>query len=112
MLIYWVVLFLGGLARMLICPARYHRGSACPASPQRREPHDQQNPVPGRLQRRGAVQPLPPIPADRHRCHYVKAKVTVRRRTDGSLAIFHGPRKLADYEPTGQIRTADLKAVA
>ena len=52
------------------------------------------------------------IPADRHRCHYVKAKVTVRRRTDGSLAIFHGPRKLADYEPTGQIRTADLKAVA
>ena len=52
------------------------------------------------------------IPADRHRCHYVKAKVTVRRRTDGSLAIFHGPRKLADYEPTGQVRTADLKAVA
>ena len=52
------------------------------------------------------------IPADRHRCHYVKTKVTVRRRTDGSLAIFHGPRKLADYEPTGQIRTCHLKAVA
>ena len=28
------------------------------------------------------------IPADRHRCHYVKTKVTVRRRTDGSLAFF------------------------
>ena len=52
------------------------------------------------------------IPADRHRCHYVKAKVTVRHRTDGSLAIFHGPRKLADYEPTGHLRACNLKAVA
>ena len=52
------------------------------------------------------------IPADRHRCHYVKAKVAVLRRTDGSLAIFHGPRKLAEYEPTGQLRPPELKAVA
>jgi hypothetical protein len=52
------------------------------------------------------------IPADRHRCHYVKAKVSVLRRMDGTLAIFHGPRKLADYEPKGQLRSANLKAVA
>lgn len=52
------------------------------------------------------------IPADRHRCHYVKAKVAVLRRIDGSLAIFHGPRQLADYEPDGRLRTHELKAVA
>ncbi len=27
------------------------------------------------------------IPADRHRCYYVKGKVAVLRRTDGTLAI-------------------------
>ena len=52
------------------------------------------------------------IPADRHRCHYVKAKVSVLRRTDGSLAIFHGPRKLAEYEPNGQPKPQNLKEVA
>lgn len=41
------------------------------------------------------------IPADKHRCHYVKAKVRVHRHTDGSLALFHGPRKLADYDARG-----------
>ncbi len=43
------------------------------------------------------------IPADRHRCHYVKARVKVIRRIDGTLAVFHGPRKLADYGEDGQI---------
>lgn len=52
------------------------------------------------------------IPADRHRCHYVKVKVGVLRHTDGTLAICHGPRKLADYDSTGQLRSPDLKAVA
>lgn len=52
------------------------------------------------------------IPADRHRCHYVKARVAVRRRIDGSLAIFHGPRKLAEYEPDGRLRSPEWKAVA
>ena len=37
------------------------------------------------------------IPADKYRCNYVKVKVQVHRYTNGSLAIFHGPRKLADY---------------
>lgn len=52
------------------------------------------------------------IPADRHRCHYVKAKVAVLRRIEGTLAIFHGPRKLADYESDGRLRSPEMKAVA
>lgn len=42
------------------------------------------------------------IPADRHRCHYVKAKVTVHRYRNGQLGIFHGPRKLAHYAADGR----------
>jgi hypothetical protein len=42
------------------------------------------------------------IPADRHRCHYVKAKVQVHRTPDGRLSVYHGPRKLADYTPEGK----------
>lgn len=44
------------------------------------------------------------IPPDQYRCHYVRAKVNVHRYVDGSLAIFHGPRKLADYDQNGQLR--------
>ena len=43
------------------------------------------------------------IPADQYRCHYVKAKVRVHKYTDGSLAIFNGPRKLADYDNAGKL---------
>jgi hypothetical protein len=32
------------------------------------------------------------IPVNRHRCHYVKAKVQVHRTPDGRLSVFHGPR--------------------
>lgn len=42
------------------------------------------------------------IPADRHRCHYVKAKVRVHRYQNGRLGVFHGPRKLADYDASGK----------
>ena len=42
------------------------------------------------------------IPADQHRCHYVKAKVTVLRYPDEKLAILHGPRKIANYDKAGQ----------
>ncbi len=42
------------------------------------------------------------IPADRHRCHYVKARVRVLRYTDGSLSIHHGSRELARYDAQGQ----------
>jgi len=44
------------------------------------------------------------IPPDQYRCHYVRAKVNIHRYTDGSLAIFHGPRKLADYHQNGQLK--------
>jgi hypothetical protein len=53
-----------------------------------------------------------PIPADRHRCHYVKAKVRVPCYLDGRLAIFHGPRKLADYDKEGQRITPSLTKAA
>lgn len=44
------------------------------------------------------------IPQDQHRCNYVNAKVRVHRYPDRSLAIFHGPRKLAAYYSDGQIK--------
>ena len=37
------------------------------------------------------------IPGDAFRNHYVKTRVRVHRYIDGSLAIFHGPRKLAEF---------------
>jgi len=41
---------------------------------------------------------LPPSPA---RAHYVKANVKVREYPDGTLAVFHGPRRLARYSALG-----------
>jgi hypothetical protein len=52
------------------------------------------------------------IPADRHRCHYVKAKVRVHRYADGGLAVFHGPRRVADYNAQGQLTEQDYKTAA
>src|SRR3990167_966894 len=52
------------------------------------------------------------IPADRHRCHYVKAKVRVHRYTNGELALCHGPRRLARYSAEGRLIDAERKAVA
>ena len=44
------------------------------------------------------------IPANQYRCcHYVGVRVCVHRYLDGSLAIFHGPRKLADYDHQGKL---------
>jgi len=51
------------------------------------------------------------IPADKHRCHYVKAKVRVHRYEDDSMAVFHGPRRLADYDKDGK-PVRDEKAMA
>ena len=42
------------------------------------------------------------IPADQHRCHYVKATVRVHRYLDDTLALFHGPRLLARYNALGK----------
>ena len=42
------------------------------------------------------------IPKDEYRCNYIKANVRVHRYLDGTLAIFHGPRKLAIYDKQGK----------
>jgi len=49
------------------------------------------------------------IPRGEHRCHYVKAKVRVRRYLDGSLGVFHGPRQLAGYDGEGRPRKTRKK---
>lgn len=43
------------------------------------------------------------IPAQQHRCHFVKAKVRVHEYPDQSLAIFHGPRCLARYTQNAEL---------
>ena len=42
------------------------------------------------------------IPPDRHRHHYVKARVRVHEYPHGALALFHGPRCLARYSADGE----------
>lgn len=42
------------------------------------------------------------IPKNEYRCNYIKAKIRVHRYFDGTLSIFHGPRKLAEYDNKGQ----------
>ena len=51
------------------------------------------------------------IPAQRHRCHFVKLQVRVHRYLDDTLAIFHGPRCLARYSSVGQL-IEELKRAA
>jgi len=52
------------------------------------------------------------IPADRHRYHYVKAKVRVHRYADQRLAIFHGPRRLASYQANGHPEATESLKIA
>ena len=52
------------------------------------------------------------IPEDRHRHHYVKAKVRVHEYTDGHLAVFHGPRRLAAYGADGAFKEKAKRQVA
>lgn len=54
------------------------------------------------------------IPPDRHRHHYVKAKVRVHEYPDGRLAVFHGPRCLARYRADGRLigETENAKTAA
>ncbi len=44
------------------------------------------------------------IPANQYRCHYVRVKVRIHLYMDSSLAVFHGPRKLADYDAQGKLK--------
>lgn len=50
------------------------------------------------------------IPPDKYRFHYVKVKVRVHRYPNGTLAIFHGHRKLASYNSQGKEVNANKKA--
>src|SRR5215208_3739616 len=43
------------------------------------------------------------IPEQRHSRHFVKANVRVHEDPEGRLAIFHGPRRLAEYEADGTL---------
>jgi transposase len=43
------------------------------------------------------------IPQDPHRFHYVKVTVRVHEYSDGTLAVFHGPRCLARYHADGRL---------
>ena len=52
------------------------------------------------------------IPADRHRCHYVKARVRVNRYANGAIALFHGPRGLAYFTPEGKPITEIMQKAA
>lgn len=45
------------------------------------------------------------LPPDSQSAHYIKATVRVHEYPDGSLAVFHGPRKLASYDGNGQAMT-------
>jgi transposase len=52
------------------------------------------------------------IPASSTRAHYVKTQVRVHRYVDGTLALFHGPRKLAAYDAEGNPYLQELKQAA
>jgi transposase len=41
------------------------------------------------------------LPESKARAHYVKARVKVREYPDGTLAVFHGPRRIAAYTAQG-----------
>ncbi len=51
---------------------------------------------------------IPPSPL---RPHFVRATVRVHEYPDGRLAVFHGPHRLADYDPRGSLRD-DAKLAA
>ena len=49
------------------------------------------------------------LPASKARAHYVKARVKVREYPDGTLAVFHGPRRIAGYTAQG-VEIAEVPA--
>ena len=44
------------------------------------------------------------IPKTPYHCHYAKTKVHIHRYANGDLALFHGPRRLANYEANGRLK--------
>ena len=57
---------------------------------------------------RGRNLQIPPSPL---RPHFVRATVRIHEYPDGRLAVFHGPHRLADYDPQGNLRD-DAKLAA
>ena len=57
---------------------------------------------------RGLTLQIPPSPL---RSRFVRATVRVHKYPDGRLAIFHGPHRLADYDPQGNL-CDDVKLAA
>ena len=49
---------------------------------------------------RGLSLQIPPSPL---RAHFVRATVRVHQYPDDRLAVFHGPHRLADYDPQGNL---------
>ena len=43
------------------------------------------------------------IPEQRHRHHFVKVTIQVHEYPDGTIALFHGPRRLAGYTADGAL---------
>ena len=52
------------------------------------------------------------IPKSSARAHYVKTNVYVHQYVDATMALFHGPRKLADFDPQGKPIKQELKKAA
>jgi hypothetical protein len=62
----------------------------------------------------GAYSPEAPGRSERmfRSCHDVKVHHLVLRRCDGTLALMHGPRKLAEYDAAAQLLSANHRAAA
>lgn len=52
------------------------------------------------------------LPPDQYRCNYIRATVKVHRHIDGSLSIFHGPRRLARYDQQGRLQDETKETAA
>jgi hypothetical protein len=52
------------------------------------------------------------IPSSHERAHYVKTCVRVHRYVDATMALFHGPRRLAVYDTQGQLIEQQFKQAA
>jgi transposase len=52
------------------------------------------------------------IPPNEYRMHYVRVKVRVHRYPDGRLTVFHGPRKLAEYDEKGRLPNLETDTAA
>jgi hypothetical protein len=52
------------------------------------------------------------IPANKHRLQYVNSRVRIHQYISGDLPVFHGPRRLADYDARGSLIENRRKAAA